>query len=372
MTNINLKTTEYEERSINPMDKRSYYWIKLHTAYLSNSKFLMLPISAKFHYIALYLLACEGDSGGVLVQNGEVLSVKEMAFLLHEDENNVKKSIEELVEVGLVQDAGDGVYIISRFLEDQGKASFGAEEDKKKREWRDRQARHRNKARNSTNRDEESRINSNSYPEEELDIVKDKKIYSYIEKDGELDEDIDKDIEGHGSVTGDTCMTSIDFFDTVYEITNIYAPNREYSNEEYDLIVKRLWGIYNSVIDIATQAGVYEDLSEYLYYYFPNQERALSMPDLQTTIKYCLWWMKGQNLTFDELIKERIREHLQKNPESEEWGDFISYVNYRMECNIEPVDTFISWFTNEGIDYGDVSPDNMMDIYHCAFLPEET
>lgn len=167
-------------------------------------------------------------------------------------------------------------------------------------------------------------------------------------------------------------LKTTEFFDSVYEGTNIYDPNQEYSTEEYNLIVERLRGIFDSVLHVATQAGVYDDICDCLNFYFSDQGRTLTMPYLVTTIKCCLWWMKGQNLTFDELIKERIREHLQKNPESEEWGDFISYVNYRMECNIEPVDTFISWFTNAGTDYGDISPDYMIDIYHYAFLPEET
>jgi hypothetical protein len=362
------------------MDKRSYYWIKLHTAYLSNSKFLMLSTSAKYHYIVLYLLSCEGDSGGVLVQNEEVLSVNEMAFLLHEDENNLKKSIEELVKVGLILDDGNGVYTISRFLEDQGKVSFGAEEDKKKQQWRIRQARHRNKVHSSTYRDEERRINSNSYSEEEVDGKEKTEKHPEIdgeidgevdgEIDGEIDGDIDRDIEGHTIVTGDTCVTRSDIFESSEHFINIFDPNSEYSTEEYNLIVGRLWGIFYSVMDVATRAGVYEEFSRSIYSYFPNQEQALSMPYLETTINYCLWWMKSQDLTFEDFIKEKLWECLQINSETEDLSDFISHVNNRMENYKEPIDTFITWFTNGGIEFGDISSDNMIDIYPIAFLPE--
>lgn len=364
------------------MDKRSYYWIKLHTAYLSNSKFLMLSTSAKYHYIVLYLLSCEGDSGGVLVQNEEVLSVKEMAFLLHEDENNLKKSIEELVKVGLILDDGNGVYTISRFLEDQGKVSFGAEEDKKKQDWRQRQAKHRNKARNLTPKNETRTGDSQSYSDKELDVEEkiEKETEGYPETysdsnsetypDSEIDEDIDEDIEGHVIVTGDTCMTSSVYFECGDDFINIYDPNLEYPIEEYNLIVGRLWGIFYSVMDVATRAGVYEEFSRSIYSYFPNQEQALSMPYLETTINYCLWWMKSQDLTFEDFIKEKLWECLQINSETEDLSDFISHVNNRMENYKEPIDTFITWFTNGGIEFGDISSDNMIDIYPIAFLPE--
>ena len=202
------------------MDKRSYYWIKLDTAYLSNSKFLMLPINTRYHYIALYLLACEGDSGGVLVQNEEVMSVKEMALLLHEEENILLESITKLVQAGLIVIEDDGAYTINRFMEDQGKVSFGAEEDKKKKQWRERQAKHRNKVRNLTNGIEEKEIDTHSDGniDKDLMIEKDEEIYEEIyeesdedsdeDSDEEIDKDIDEDIEGHSTVTCDNYVTS--------------------------------------------------------------------------------------------------------------------------------------------------------------------
>lgn len=125
------------------MNKRAYYWIKLHTAYLSNIKFLQQTATTKYHYIALYLVACEGDSGGVLVQNDELLSIDEMAMLLRENRNKLQKSIDNLVSIGLMKIEEDGAYSITRFMEDQGKESFGNEIDKKRAQWRERQARHR-------------------------------------------------------------------------------------------------------------------------------------------------------------------------------------------------------------------------------------
>ena len=160
------------------MNKRSYYYIKLNTAYLSDTKFLKQSDTTKFHYIALYLLACEGDAGGVLVQNEEILSVEDMAFLLHEKEDAIQESLNKLVKAGLVTFEDSGAYTITRFMEEQGKVSFGAEEDKKKAQWRERQAKHRKNSK------------------QDLDIDKD------------LDIDIDIDIEGHNDVTRDNSVTS--------------------------------------------------------------------------------------------------------------------------------------------------------------------
>jgi len=157
-------------------NKRAYYWIKLHTAYLSNYKFISQSSKTKYHYIALYLMACEGDSGGVLVQNEEVLSIEQMAFLLREEKDDLQESVDKLVEAGLMNIEDDGAYTISRFMDEQGKPSFGAEEDKKRKDWRDRQARHRNKLREVENADTNS--------------------------------DTNKDIESHGNFTEKSRVTS--------------------------------------------------------------------------------------------------------------------------------------------------------------------
>ena len=57
--------------------------------------------------------------------------------------------------------------------------------------------------------------------------------------------------------------------------------------------------------------------------------------------------------------------------DTSDWGLFIDYVDYRMETNKEPIDTFLYWITRMGYDDVQTSADEMMNMYSNAFAPEE-
>jgi len=164
--------------------KRSYYWIKLNTAYLSDIKFLKLSDSAKYHYVALYLLSCECDSGGLLIQDGEILSISDLSVLLHADYKTLESSISELLTSGLLK--FDDGFIITRYIDEQGPQSFGDAENKKRNGWVDRQAKSRANKRDKI-------IESDKIIEKDTDIEKDIDIESDI--------DIDKRVTCDKSVT---------------------------------------------------------------------------------------------------------------------------------------------------------------------------
>jgi hypothetical protein len=162
-------------------NKRAYYWIKLNTAYLSNSKFLHLDAKAKSYYFLLYLLACECDSGGLLIQDNEILSIDDLALLLHSDINDLAEAIAGLLQSGLV--TNDNGFVITRFIDEQGPKSFGEKESRQREEWRERQTKSRDKKAKAIDKDN---IRKEEDKEEERDIDK-------IRRDIDIDKSVTRD-----------------------------------------------------------------------------------------------------------------------------------------------------------------------------------
>jgi len=126
------------------MNKRPYYWIKLHTNYINNIKFLQLPDNTKWHYIALYLMACECDAGGYLIQENVALSLSELSLLLYLNDNDLHNSVKLLIDANLLLYDDDAI-VIRKFIEEQGKETFGDKIDKQREQWRLRQEKYQDK-----------------------------------------------------------------------------------------------------------------------------------------------------------------------------------------------------------------------------------
>jgi hypothetical protein len=176
-------------------NKRSYYWIKLNTAYLSDAKFMKLDAKDKGYYFLFYLLACEGDAGGWLIQKGESLTIDELAFILHSDSNEIAEAINNLTVAGFMSNGND-VFSISQFIDEQGPDSFQEKQSQKREEWRLRQEKSREKKKLNLD------LNKDKEKEEERDKEKEKKE---IRED--VDKDIDKDIDIDIEVTRDKTVT---------------------------------------------------------------------------------------------------------------------------------------------------------------------
>ena len=131
--------------------KRSYYFIKLHTKYLSNVKFIRLTNDTKLIFIGLYLLAQECDMGGLLIQDGEILSLDDLSLLLHCNDD-ITKNVDELISSGFIVEEKGGYGInLDRFIDEQGITAFGERAEQERNKWVERQRKYRANKKDSTN-----------------------------------------------------------------------------------------------------------------------------------------------------------------------------------------------------------------------------
>ena len=133
------------------MEKRSIYWLKAHSKYLSDPDYIELPDNAKGCYWGLYFLALESDKKGELKKNGCPMGFKQIALLLHKNERYMKDVMKILYDSNFLSYADD-TWKIDRFQEEQGKET---QEEKEERE-RQRNNDYQRKARNKSQDDEPS------------------------------------------------------------------------------------------------------------------------------------------------------------------------------------------------------------------------
>lgn len=122
--------------------QKSYTWIKLPADYLMDADFLSLSSEAQGNYTKLYLMACKSDCAGLIAQNNIGMKIKNLAFLFHIKEDELKRSVDELIKYNFVHIDEQG-YCITRYQDDQDRETFSEVEKKRKDSTNERQRKHR-------------------------------------------------------------------------------------------------------------------------------------------------------------------------------------------------------------------------------------
>lgn len=147
----------------------NYRWIKFEIDYFNDPDFMQLSSGAVGAYLKLYLLAGKADAGGLLCNSNKVFSSRDLSWFLRCSTEEMTMHLEELSRAGFITEE-DGGYKVSRFIDEQGPG-----DNAKRQSWRDRQSKHRARAKG----------------EEELE--------KEIEPEGEGE--VEREIERHGDVT---------------------------------------------------------------------------------------------------------------------------------------------------------------------------
>lgn len=103
-----------------------YTWIKLYTEILDDPKMGRLPNHLWRRAVELFLLA--GRTG----TTGQLPSVEEMAWTLRSSEDEVRKGLMSLAEIGVVHEAEPGKWVVVNFVKRQA-AMTDAERKRKQR-----------------------------------------------------------------------------------------------------------------------------------------------------------------------------------------------------------------------------------------------
>lgn len=148
------------------MPIESSYWIKFHVNYLINPKFMKLPIETKWHFIGMYLLAKVSDAGGWIIANDQPSTISDIAFALHESDENISTSMSLLINDKFIITESD-IYIINHFAEMQGNNTVGDWADKKREQTKIRVQNHRVRVREEKEQEEEKNKNKSQEKEEE-------------------------------------------------------------------------------------------------------------------------------------------------------------------------------------------------------------
>src|SRR3989337_441533 len=95
--------------------KRS--WIKLYVEILDDPKIGTLPVSLKWRFVELLLVAAESDENGILPP------VTQLAWRLRIDKNELVESLHALNKIGVVCEQGE-YWNVTHFKERQYSESF--------------------------------------------------------------------------------------------------------------------------------------------------------------------------------------------------------------------------------------------------------
>src|SRR3990172_8013899 len=114
-------------------------WVKLYTEMLDDPKIGRLTAALRWRFVELVLLAGECDAEGYLLKGDEPLTIDDIAWRLRGDPDNLKENMDRLQEAGLIENQ-DGVWLISKFAERQGRS-----QSEKRKQWREAQQRKRGK-----------------------------------------------------------------------------------------------------------------------------------------------------------------------------------------------------------------------------------
>lgn len=159
------KTDSKAEKSTLP----NYRWIKFEIEYLNEPDFMQLSEGAAGAYLKLYLLAGKADAGGLLCNRVKVFTTDDLAWYFRCPPESITKHLEELTTKGFMTNDGEG-FKITRFLEEQGPG-----DDARRVNWKDRQSKHRARAKGEAD--------------------------SYKEREEDLYQEVEVEVESHGDVT---------------------------------------------------------------------------------------------------------------------------------------------------------------------------
>jgi ribosomal protein S25 len=140
-----------------------YPWLKFYTDLPDNPKLRTLTDAQKWRYVHMYMIAGKADAGGLLIIDDELLDAAALAWYLRIDTDTAQADIKTMLQARLLSTEGNG-YAIASFMDEQG--SSHAE---KRAQWRERQERRRERAKNSTQDKEEEQdkdIDENRQEEE--------------------------------------------------------------------------------------------------------------------------------------------------------------------------------------------------------------
>jgi DnaD/phage-associated family protein len=128
-------------------DKNPYPWIKLYTEFLHDPALAELSLASVGLYLELYLMAGRCDAGGALQSDTNNYTLKDIAWILRQDEGIIGNAIRELRNAGLVHDEDDCL-IITRFMSEQGPGALD-----KREYWAEKQREHRLKTKDLKTKD---------------------------------------------------------------------------------------------------------------------------------------------------------------------------------------------------------------------------
>ena len=107
-------------------------WIKLYTEILDDPKIGRLDKADRWAFVSLCLLAGECDANGYLVNGDAAYSLADIAWRLREPEADIAASMKALGAAGLVTQNEDGVWLVTKFAQRQGRP-----QSEKRKAWRE-------------------------------------------------------------------------------------------------------------------------------------------------------------------------------------------------------------------------------------------
>lgn len=119
-------------------------WVKIYVEMLDDVKLSRLTAEQCWRFVQLILLAGECDAAGALVTGDTSMTRRDIAWRLRCDEKILSQDTEIMVRLGLILWEEDTL-IIQKFSDRQGPT-----QDEKRKQWRDRQQKRRNRAKNAT------------------------------------------------------------------------------------------------------------------------------------------------------------------------------------------------------------------------------
>lgn len=122
------------------MATTSMPWVKLYREIIDDPKLGRLDDSTKWRFIQLIVLAGESDADGCLTNGDAPLNPADIAWRLRADAAKVAADIEQLKQIGVIQDQ-DGTLCVANFTKRQG-----TPQSERQRRWRENQKAKRSKS----------------------------------------------------------------------------------------------------------------------------------------------------------------------------------------------------------------------------------
>jgi len=170
-------------------------WIKLYTDILDDRILGRLPISAKWRFIELLLLAGQCDADGYLVDGVYPYTESDLAWRFRISEEQLQADLEHLFDAGLIL-FDDDAWLVPNFSKRQGRS-----QDEKRLRWREQKRRQRAVKLahpyplDTCQEGQPTEIKTDSVLNVRADIVKDVHPVRLLEEEGEEDIEKEEDIE---------------------------------------------------------------------------------------------------------------------------------------------------------------------------------